>query len=150
MPLFLLYRQLSDWISFRSSAWKDQVELSLQVGSALRWLDRRAGSTPQTIGRSMITSNSFDDPLDRILAEMALRIQLPQSKHNLVCQRYQSVAEFAERGGSPLKVRITRSYPQGSMPKMPSGQCRPPRYARTFGAFLSHSKHAPERKIVSY
>ena len=63
----------------------------------------------------MTNSNPFNDPLDRILAEIAIRIQLPPSRYELACQRYRSVAEFAERPGSPLKDRITRFYPQGSM-----------------------------------
>lgn len=63
----------------------------------------------------MNRSNPFNDPLDRILAEIAIRIQLPPSRYQLACQRYRSVAEFAERPGSPLKGRITRFYPQGSM-----------------------------------
>ena len=63
----------------------------------------------------MNRSNPFNDPLDRILAEIAIRIQLPPSRYELACQRYRSVAEFAERPGSPLKGRITRFYPQGSM-----------------------------------
>ena len=63
----------------------------------------------------MNRSNPFNDPLDRILAEIAIRIQLSPSRYELACQRYRSVAEFAERPGSPLKGRITRFYPQGSM-----------------------------------
>ncbi len=63
----------------------------------------------------MNRSNPFNDPLERILAEIAIRIQLPPSRYELACQRYRSVAEFAERPGSPLRGRITRFYPQGSM-----------------------------------
>ena len=90
----------------------------------------------------MTTSNPIDDPLDRILAEIAIRIQLPPSRYDLACQRYQSVAEFAERPGSPLKDRITRFYPQGSMAITLSSPSRPACYARSLGALFSHSKHA--------
>lgn len=63
----------------------------------------------------MNTSNPFDDPLDRILAEIAIRVQLPPSKYQLACDRYAAVAAYAERDGSPLKGKIARFYPQGSM-----------------------------------
>lgn len=59
--------------------------------------------------------NYFDDPLDRILAEIALRVQLPPSKHRLACERYAAVASYVERDGSPLQGRVARFYPQGSM-----------------------------------
>ena len=62
-----------------------------------------------------MTSAPFDDPLDRILMEIAIRVQLPPSKYDLACQRYLAVAEYVERSGSPLKDKINRFYPQGSM-----------------------------------
>ncbi|MYH15984.1 MAG: nucleotidyltransferase [Gammaproteobacteria bacterium] len=57
----------------------------------------------------------FSDPLDAILAEVAVRIQLPPSKYWLAVERYRKISEWLEREGSPLKDRIARLYPQGSM-----------------------------------
>lgn len=57
----------------------------------------------------------FSDPLDAILAEVAIRIQLPPSKYRLAVERYRAISEWLEREGSPLKDRIARLYPQGSM-----------------------------------
>jgi len=55
------------------------------------------------------------DPLEQIFTEIAIRIQLPPSKYQLACDRYKSVATYAERDGSPLKNKVARFYPQGSM-----------------------------------
>ena len=62
-----------------------------------------------------MTNAPFDDPLDRILMEIAIRVQLPPSKHRLACERYLAVVDHVERDGSPLKDKIARFYPQGSM-----------------------------------
>ena len=62
-----------------------------------------------------VQNNPFEDPLDRILAEIAIRIQLPPSKYKLACDRYKAVAAYAEREGSPLHNLVARFYPQGSM-----------------------------------
>ena len=63
----------------------------------------------------MHSSEIFDDPIDRTLFEIALRIQLPPSKHRLACDRYEAVAKYVEREGSLLSGKIARFYPQGSM-----------------------------------
>ena len=57
----------------------------------------------------------FSDPLDAILAEVAIRIQLPPSKYRLAVERYRAISAWLEREDSPLKDRIVRLYPQGSM-----------------------------------
>lgn len=57
----------------------------------------------------------YDTPLERIFAEISMRIQLPPSKYLLACERYRSIAAYLERDSSPLKDKITRFYPQGSM-----------------------------------
>ena len=57
----------------------------------------------------------FSAPLDAILAEVAVCIQLPPSKYRLAVERYGAISEWLERQGSPLKDRIARLYPQGSM-----------------------------------
>lgn len=56
-----------------------------------------------------------NDLLEDILTEIAIRIQLPPSKYRLACERYKAIANYLERDGSPLKDRIARLYPQGSM-----------------------------------
>lgn len=57
----------------------------------------------------------FIHPLDAILADIAIAVQLPPGLHAKACDRYEAVRTFAERVGSPLHGRILRFYPQGSM-----------------------------------
>lgn len=57
----------------------------------------------------------FLHPLDAILADIAIAIQLPPGLHSKARDRYEAVRRFAERPGSPLQGRILRFYPQGSM-----------------------------------
>lgn len=55
-------------------------------------------------------------PLSEILlAETAIRIELPPSWHKLAADRYEAVRKHVEREGSPLKDRVALFYPQGSM-----------------------------------
>ena len=63
----------------------------------------------------MTNEDPFDDPLEAIFAEAAIRVQLPPSKYQLACDRYDAVSTHAERDGSQLKDKIARFYPQGSM-----------------------------------
>lgn len=57
----------------------------------------------------------FADPLDAILAEIALSIQLPPGLHAKAIERYEAVRRYLERPASLLAGRITCFYPQGSM-----------------------------------
>ena len=52
---------------------------------------------------------------DQLLAEIAARIQLSPSRHRQATQRYQTVAKWLEREGSPLRDKVSLLYPQGSM-----------------------------------
>ena len=52
---------------------------------------------------------------DQLLAEIAARIQLSPSRHRQAIQRYQTVAKWLERDGSPLQDNVSQMYPQGSM-----------------------------------
>ena len=52
---------------------------------------------------------------DQLLAEIAARIQLSPSRHRQATERYQAVADWLERDGSPIKGRVAQLYPQGSM-----------------------------------
>jgi hypothetical protein len=57
----------------------------------------------------------FFHPLDAILADIAIAVQLPPGLHAKACERYEAVRTYAERSGSPLEGHILRFYPQGSM-----------------------------------
>ena len=57
----------------------------------------------------------FFDPLDVILADIAIAVQLPTGLHAKACERYEAVRTYAERAGSPLHGFVLRFYPQGSM-----------------------------------
>ena len=61
------------------------------------------------------SSDPFADPLDAILAEIALNIQLPPGLHAKAVERYQAVCRYIDRDGSPLAGRVACLYPQGSM-----------------------------------
>lgn len=60
-------------------------------------------------------TDPFGDPLDAILAEIALNIQLPPGLHGKAVDRYQAVCRYIDRPGSPLEGRVSSLYPQGSM-----------------------------------
>ncbi len=57
----------------------------------------------------------FTNPADILLADVAIRVQLSQTDYNKAVQRYQTINEWIERDGSPLKEHVTLFYPQGSM-----------------------------------
>ena len=57
----------------------------------------------------------FADPLDAVLAEIAINIQLPPGLHAKAADRYGAVRRYIERPGSPLQGRVACFYPQGSM-----------------------------------
>ena len=50
-----------------------------------------------------------------LLAETAIRIELPPSLHGLAVDRYEALRKYIERDGSPLAGRVRIFYPQGSM-----------------------------------
>lgn len=57
----------------------------------------------------------FDDPLDRMLAEVALAIQLPPSLHRKAVDRYEAVRNHLESTSCHFNGHIEHFYPQGSM-----------------------------------
>jgi hypothetical protein len=63
---------------------------------------------------SLTGLNPFDDPLDRILAEIALSIQLPPSLHDKAKTRYEAVRRHLEAQAA-FYDQIELFYPQGSM-----------------------------------
>ena len=64
---------------------------------------------------STTPKDPFADPLDAVLAEIAINIQLPPGLHAKTVDRYEAVRRYIERVGSPLQGRVTCFYPQGSM-----------------------------------
>jgi hypothetical protein len=58
--------------------------------------------------------NPFDDPIDRILSEIALSIQLPPSLHDQATGRYEAVRRYLE-ATTAFRDQIEHFYPQGSM-----------------------------------
>ncbi len=50
-----------------------------------------------------------------LLAETAIRIELPPSLHGLAVDRYEAIRKYIERETSPLAGRVRIFYPQGSM-----------------------------------
>jgi len=52
---------------------------------------------------------------ETLLAETAIRIELPPSLHGLAVDRYEAVRKYIERDGSPLAGDVRIFYPQGSM-----------------------------------
>jgi hypothetical protein len=57
----------------------------------------------------------FLNPLDAILADIAINLQLPPGLHAKAGDRYGAVRSYIERDGSPLAGRVVCFYPQGSM-----------------------------------
>lgn len=57
----------------------------------------------------------FNDPVDRLLAEIAFSIQLPPSLHQKAVDRYEAVRSHLETTSSAFKDQIEHFYPQGSM-----------------------------------
>ncbi len=68
-----------------------------------------------TPNRDFRTADPFANPLDALLAEIAINIQLPPGLHAKAGDRYASVRTFIERPGSALHGRVMAFYPQGSM-----------------------------------
>lgn len=58
--------------------------------------------------------NPFDDPLDRILAEIAFSVQLPPSLHGKATQRYLAVCKYLDSKPA-FSGQIECFYAQGSM-----------------------------------
>lgn len=54
-------------------------------------------------------------PVDMLLADVAIRIQLSRTDYDKAVQRYRTINDWIERAGSPLRDRVEIFYPQGSM-----------------------------------
>ena len=55
------------------------------------------------------------DLVNILLADVALKIQLSRTDHDLAVERYHVINEWVERPGSPLRAKVRMFYPQGSM-----------------------------------
>lgn len=60
-------------------------------------------------------TNPFGAPLDAVLADIAIIIQLPPGLHGTACDRYEAIRQYVVRPGSPLFGLVVQLYPQGSM-----------------------------------
>lgn len=57
----------------------------------------------------------LSEPVDILLADVAIRVQLSATDHKLAVERYNTINNWIERDSSPLKDRVELFYPQGSM-----------------------------------
>lgn len=57
----------------------------------------------------------FEEPVDALLADVAIRVQLSPSAYNLAVHRHEAVKAWIERPASQLCGRVELFYPQGSM-----------------------------------
>ena len=57
----------------------------------------------------------FDDPVDRLLAEIAFSLQLPPSHHNKAVERYEAIRKYLEETSDLFECQVEHFYPQGSM-----------------------------------
>jgi hypothetical protein len=57
----------------------------------------------------------LSEPVDILLADVAIRVQLSGSNYEKAEQRYQTLGRWVDRPGSPLAGRVQVVYPQGSM-----------------------------------
>lgn len=55
------------------------------------------------------------EPLDALLADIAIRVQLSETNYRKAVERYRAVHEHIERDDSPLRDRVVLFHPQGSM-----------------------------------
>ena len=57
----------------------------------------------------------LSEPIDALLADIAIRIQLNATNYGLAVKRYEAINEWIEREGSPLEGLVKLFHPQGSM-----------------------------------
>ncbi len=57
----------------------------------------------------------LSEPVDVLLADVAIRIQLSATDYRKAEDRYQTLGEWIDRRGSPLAGRVQLVYAQGSM-----------------------------------
>ena len=57
----------------------------------------------------------LSDESDILLADVLARFQQPPGKYEMAEERYQTLAGWIERDGSPLKGAVSLVYPQGGV-----------------------------------
>ena len=57
----------------------------------------------------------LSEPVDVLLADVAIRIQLSRTDYRKAEERYHALSEWIDLQGSPLAGRAALVYPQGSM-----------------------------------
>lgn len=57
----------------------------------------------------------FLEPLDALLADIAIRVQLSATDYGKAESRYQTISDYLDREGSALRGLVTLLYAQGSM-----------------------------------
>lgn len=62
-----------------------------------------------------MTPSPWNGIAERMLAAVAIKIELPPSKHALMCQRKAAIEKHLEREGSALRGRVRLFYQQGSV-----------------------------------
>ncbi len=62
-----------------------------------------------------LSHSILTDPADILLADVAIRVQLSRTDYDRGVSRYQTINDWIEREGSPLRDRVHLFYPQGSM-----------------------------------
>ena len=60
-------------------------------------------------------AGSFAEPIDALLADVAIRVQLSATMHGKAESRYRTISDYLDRDGSVLQGLINLLYPQGSM-----------------------------------
>jgi hypothetical protein len=63
----------------------------------------------------LLESDGFVEPLDALLADVAIRVQLSATDYDKAEARYHTINNHLERDGSLLRGHVKRLYPQGSM-----------------------------------
>ena len=65
--------------------------------------------------KKIIRQPHLSDPVDALLADVAIRIQLNRTDYEKARGRYQTISQWIDREDSPLRDLVEIFYPQGSM-----------------------------------
>ena len=91
-------------VQHASVSWEFNRQIVLaKRSSTLNFMPQNEGKDP------------FLDPLDALMGDIAISIQLPPGLRAKTDDRYAAVRARVEREGSPLQGLVVRFYPQGSM-----------------------------------
>ena len=69
--------------------------------------------TSQSVRR--LLQPPLSEPVDVLLADVAIRIQLSRTDYRRAEERYETLGNWIDRRGSPLEGRVQLVYAQGSM-----------------------------------